>query len=98
MTPQDLSQTGSCGGGWRAAKTRRVRLGLVDQGKLEPTAGQQRDRAWRQTQSCLTDAFQEGQSSLSERGRDELASLLWPRVPCHTVSYSQIRVDNQLLL
>lgn len=48
--------------------------------------------------SRLTDVFQEGQSSLSEPGRDELASPPWPRVSCRTVSHSQIRCDNQLLL
>lgn len=47
--------------------------------------------------SRLTNAFQEGQSSLSEPGRDELASLLRPPVACPTVYYSQIRRANQLL-
>jgi hypothetical protein len=35
--------------------------------------------------SRLTDAFQEGQSSLSEQGRDELVSQLWPQ--CYAAQF-----------
>lgn len=96
-TPQDRPQTGTCGSGVEGTRAQRARLGPASPWYAGTHGGKAGVPGKAAARSRLTDAFQEGQSSLSERGQDELASPLRPRVSCRTVSYSQIRRDNQLL-
>lgn len=64
MTSRDLPQIGTCGG---AGEDSRAPEGQAGLGKPEPMAGKQGTRR-AAAPSRLTGAFQEGQSSLSERG------------------------------
>lgn len=77
---------------WKGGGGQRAQEDQAGPRQARTHSRKQGHQARRQHRSRLTDAFQEGQSSLSEPGRDELASPPWPRVSCRTVSYSQISV------